>query len=107
MPGKVRVEEWLLPCPIASDVDPARALVPDSKSKHAVDALEKLVPTPGPVPVQQHFRVGLREEWIARLQLLAQLEVVVDLAVKHQRRVAVLAQHGLMASRRKIDDGEP
>ena len=84
-----------------------RALVPDGKREHSIDALEQLFPAPSPVAVQQRFGIGLREERKIRLQLLAQLEVVIDLAVEDQDRVAVLADHGLMAGGRKIDDGEP
>ncbi len=105
--GDMRVEQRFLPRPIASDVDLPRAFVPDGEGEHSIDALQKFFPTPGPVAVQQRFRIGLRKERIVRLQLLTQLQVIVDLAIEDQNRVAILADHGLMAGRREIDDGEP
>jgi hypothetical protein len=57
--------------------------------------------------MEDHLGVGMAAEGVAlRLEFLAELAVVVDLAVEDELYRAVERLHGLVAERREIDDRE-
>src|SRR5450756_1874239 len=56
---------------------------------------------------QQHLGVGVSAKSLSRpFQLFAQFPEVVDLAVEHDHVTAIGTDHGLVAQRRQIDDGQ-
>ena len=84
-----------------------RAAVPERERPHAVEALDAVV-APLLVGGEHDLGVGLRPEAVAvRLELSAQLDVVVDLAVVEELQRAVLARERLAASVGQVDDREP
>src|SRR5262249_62353151 len=63
---------------------------------------------PDRIGTQKHLAVGLGREHLALgAQLLAQLDVIVDLAVEDQLETAIGRCHGLMAALSEIDDCQP
>src|SRR5207247_1626349 len=81
--------------------------VPDGEGEHPAQALGERV-APLLVPVDQDFGVAAGAEDVAPGdQLLAQPEVVVDLAVEGDGDGAVLVLHRLRAGLREVDDREP
>src|SRR5207244_2110379 len=84
---------------------PARG-VPDREREHSAQALRERV-TPLLVRVDEHLRVAVGAEAVARtLELAAQVDVVVDLAVLDDVARAVLVRDRLVAVR-EVDDREP
>jgi hypothetical protein len=54
------------------------------------------------------LRITVSIKGVAKLfQLLAEFEVVVDLAVENDPAVTVITGHGLLTSRREINDAQP
>src|SRR4051794_30771472 len=101
-----RVEEWLLAAPVASAKEAPATHVPEGEGEHPAQAVHAVVAV---VLVQMHddLRVGVsREPMAARLQLVAQLHVVVDLSVEDDDDRAVFVGDRLIA-RLQIDDREP
>ena len=89
--------------PVAADQQPAPACVPQAEVEHAIQAQHNVV-APRGIAVQQHLAVRSRLEAVAqRLQLGAQLAVVVDLAVAHQPERAVGVAQRLVATG-QVDD---
>jgi hypothetical protein len=82
------------------------ARIPQGKGVHAAQLLQHGRAL-GLVEVQQHLGVGAGAEDVAlRLQLAAQLAVVVDLAVEGDDELAVGTHHGLCAALAEVDDGQ-
>ena len=82
------------------------AAVVNGESKHAVEPVGH-VESVGFVGMHDHFRVALRLEHVAkRLQLGAQLAVVVDLAVEDDTDRAVLVEDRLVPAG-QVDDRQP
>ena len=80
--------------------------IPDREREVAVQTLEEGRP-PLLVRVGDHLRIRLRREAVAeRLELLAQLDVVVDLAVLHHPEAPALVGDRLVATV-EVDDREP
>ena len=80
--------------------------IPDREREVAVQALEEVRP-PLLVRVGDHLRIRLRREAVAeRLELLAKLDVVVDLAVLHHPEAPALVGDRLVAAV-EVDDREP
>jgi hypothetical protein len=104
-PGEV---ERLDPDTVARQDQAALLRVPDPDREHAVDALEHRG-APLLVAVDDHLGVGVvgLEDVAAGEQLLAQRQVVVDLAVEDDLDAAVLVRHRLVRRRREVDDREP
>ena len=84
-----------------------RVAVPDREGEHAVQALDTGF-APFKVRPQNDLGVAVGAEGMAeRDQLGAQLGVVVDRAVEHQRGAGRGIQHGLRGFFGKIDDRQP
>ena len=98
--------ERLLPEAVAREEEPAPHPVIDAEGEHAVEAARQLL-APGAIALQQHLGVGVagEEPVAARLELRAQLGVIVDLAVVDNRDLALGVPHGLRPMR-EVDDGE-
>src|SRR2546425_1665835 len=80
--------------------------VPECETEHSVHQLHAL-DAEFFVEMNDDLGVALRAKPMpSRLKAGFQLEVVVDLAVVHQRECPVVAHHRLPGSRRKIDDTE-
>src|SRR5262249_53012075 len=80
--------------------------VVDRQRRHAVEAQQHVLAPVAPCR-QDHLGVGLGLEFFAdRLELLAQLEEIVDLAVVDDDMTAVGGGHRLVAARTGIDDGK-
>ncbi len=91
---------------VACEEELAFHRVPDAESEHAAESIDNFV-APPPVTEENHLGIAVRQESLAeRLELAAELEVVVDLAVEGDRQVAVGGRLGLVAAGREIDDRE-
>jgi hypothetical protein len=101
------VVEWLLAEAVARQQQAAAARVEHDESEHAVQTSGELG-APLLVAVHQHFGVGMvgTEHVAAPLELPAQLNVVIDLAVEDDTDSRVLVPHRLHAAGR-VADGEP
>ena len=89
--------ERLDPEAVAGAEQPAPRTVPHGEREHAVEPRETVL-TPPPVGLQQHLGVGARGEAVPqRLELGAQLLMVVDLAVEYDPDVGVAHREGLQA----------
>src|SRR5262249_50446819 len=79
--------------------------IPDGEGEHAVEAAQALGP-PFLVGVQDHLGVAARAEDVAAgLQLGAQVEEVIQLAVVDDAASPVLVPNGLLAAG-QVDDAE-
>src|SRR5882672_833323 len=91
---------------IARQHEPLAPPIENRKSKHAVQPFETVSPLAF-VETKNHFRVCLRPEPAALLfKLAAQLDKVVDLAVKSNPERFVFVAHRLVTRRRQIDDAQ-
>ncbi len=99
------VEERLDAEAVAGQDQPLLAQVDDGDAEHAADVVEE-VQAVLEVEVQQHLAVGLAAELRGAAQALAQLAVVVDLAVAGEDHLPVVADERL-ASALGVDQGEP
>ena len=98
--------EWLHAERVARHQQPARACIPYRHREDAVEPREH-VRTLLEVHVQQHLGVRVPAETVAlRLELGAQLAVVVDLTVEDQLHAALVVRHRLVPQRREVDDRE-
>ena len=78
----------------------------DCEREHPVQPLDTAL-TPFTKRTQDDLRVAAREEFVAqRLQFAAQVVVIVDAAVEHDRLAGVLIQHRLCRPVTEIDDLE-
>ena len=94
--------------PVAREVKPLIVLVVDGESEHAIEPLQCGRHSPYRNRLEQHFRVGARLEAYAQsLQVRAQLQKVVDLAVVRQGVAAIFGGHRLKAGIGQVDDGQP
>ena len=101
------VVDRLLAEPVAREEQALPARVPDGEGEHPAQALGERV-APLLVTVDQDFGVAAGAEDVAPGdQLLAQPEVVVDLAVEGDGDGAVLVLHRLRAGLREVDDRQP
>src|SRR5215211_2210324 len=97
------VEEGLLADPVAGQEQPSAAAVPDCEGEHAPQVVDAAVPELL-VEVDDHLGVGSgREAMSQRLQLPAELAVVVDLAVLNHDDALVLVEDRLVAGL-EVDD---
>ena len=91
---------------VAGQGEPLLVAVPDRQPEHAVEAVERVVP-PLRERLEHDLGVGVGREGAAeRLQLGAQVEVVVDLAVVGDHVAPVGGVHRLLAVG-DVDDGQP
>ena len=103
------VVERLLAQPVTRQRERPVLTVPQCQGKHAPRTLERLLDTPGLEGRQQRLGIGMPPPGgrpALLLQLGMQLGEVVDLAVEDQHPPARGRDHGLMACRRQIHDGE-
>ena len=90
--------------PVARGEHAPPGLVVDRERPHPVEAADA-VGAPLVVRLQQDLGVAGGAELASELlQLVLQLEVVVDLAVEHDREPPVGALHRLMAGRRQVEN---
>ncbi len=93
--------------PVAIELELSRARVPERDREHAVDLVDERF-APLEVRVQHDLGVGIRPERMAALrELLAQLEIAVDLAVEDEPALAVRREHRLIRGGAQIDDRKP
>ena len=91
---------------VAGQGEPLLLAVPDGQAEHPVEPVER-VGAPLRERLQHHLGVGVGGEGAAeRDELLAQVEVVVDLAVVRDRVATVGGVHRLLAVR-DVDDRQP
>jgi hypothetical protein len=101
------VVERLHPEAVARAEERPLLAVPDRERPHPVELVDAAL-APLAVAREQHLRVGLAAEAIAlRAQLLAQLEVVVDLAVEDQLEPSIVGGERLESRVGEVDDREP
>ena len=99
--------KWLHAEAVARAEQLAARSVPQREREHAVEALEA-ARTPAPVGGEDHLGVaGAREPIPQRLELGAQLDVVVDLTVVRDPGAGLGPAHRLVAGRREVDDRKP
>ena len=100
------VNERFLADAVASEEEPLARFVPDREGEHSVEfgeALESVLF----VRLQENLDVGLRaEDAPAAPKFLAQLDVVVNLAVKGQPDRLIRVDERLTARARKVDNRE-
>ncbi len=90
---------------VAREKQRLRSGIPDRQAEHAAQPRDGVAP-PLLVCVDDRFRVGGRVEPVpVRLELGAQLVVVVDLAVEHDPDGAILVVNRLMPGR-EVDDAQ-
>src|ERR1700754_425033 len=106
LPVHQRIQQRLLPDPVAREKQLLGPLVPDRKRKHAAQVL-RTINAPLIVSMNDRFGVAVGVELVTELfQLLAQFEVVVDLAVEDDPRGTVLVVNRLLTAF-QVDDREP
>ena len=104
--GALGVDQRLLADAVAGDEEPPLLAIPDREGEHPPQLLHAALPHLL-IEGQHHLRVRLRLEAVpSPLELHAQLEIVVDLAVEDHPQRPVGVREGLMP-RRKVDDGQP
>ena len=96
--------ERLLPEAIAGQLQTVFTTIPESQGKHAHTALQGDLQTPGLNRSQQGFRIGMAAPGATQqphtLQLVAKLQMVVDLSVEGDHITPTGAAHRLMAGGR-------
>src|SRR2546425_9607313 len=103
---ELRVQKRLFSHAIARQEKRFGAFIPNRKRKHPAQVLWT-IGAPLVVGVNDSFRIAVGIELVAELfELLAQLAIVVDLAVENNPGGAVLIMNRLL-SVREIDDREP
>ena len=97
-----RVVERLDPEPVARGEQPALVLIPDREGEHAAQMIDgiQIVPVVGG---QDGLGIRVAPELPVRTQRLAQLDIIVDLAIIGQDR-AVGRRHRLVAGRGQVQD---
>ena len=91
---------------VAGQHEPAPGLVPQGKSKHAVEPLDE-IGTFLLVEMHQHLGIAIRAEpMAARFEVPAQSGIVVDFAVAGDPHVAPLVLHRLATVRREVHDAQ-
>ncbi len=92
--------------PVACDEERFRIAIPDGKSEHAAQVLYAIC-TVFFVEMDDGLGIAVRAIAVAaRDELLAQREMVVDFAIKHDPQRAVFVRNRLMTAR-NIDNAEP
>ena len=101
------VIERLLAEAVAAAEQAALAAVVEGECPHAVEPADERG-TPRAIGVEQHFRIGVvgLKAVAEGDELLAQIEMIVDLAIEHDSERAVRGPHGLLAAI-QIDDRQP
>src|SRR5205085_9369329 len=98
--------ERLDPKPVPRGEEPLSLVVPHEEREHAEKADEAGL-APGRVGGEQDLAVTLRGERVPfGLQFLAQLDIIVDLAVENEVKPAARVGHGLQSGVRYVDDRE-
>jgi hypothetical protein len=83
-----------------------KPIVPNGKGPHTVEMVQACL-TPLPIGRQNHLSIGTAQESMPEsAQLFPQFEVVVQLAVVDNPAGFICAGHWLVASGRKIQDGQ-
>ena len=102
------VVKWLLTKAVPSQRQCLLLTIPQGNSEHAHGSLEGGLQPPCSYGSQQHLGIRVTSPAMPRptapLKLASQRLVIIDLAVKHHHIAPALGVHGLMASRREIND---
>src|ERR671913_314111 len=86
----MRIQQWFLTDAIAGEKQFLRSFVPDREGKHAAQVF-RTVNAILIVSVNDRFRIAVGVKGVTKLfQLLAQLEIVVDLAVEDDPGAAIV-----------------
>ena len=94
--------------PITNEVEAALLGVPQGDGEHAGESPDRRLDTPSFDGGQHHLGVGVASKPASvRLQLAAQLLVVVDLTVELDGEPAARRVHRLMAVLGQVDDRQP
>ena len=91
--------------PVAREEQPLPAVVPQAEGEHA-DELGKAVDTPFLVQVHDRLRIGPRAVVVAALEAMAEVGMVVDLAVVGDPHGAVFVRHRLHTRVADVDDAQ-
>ena len=103
-----RVVERLDAEAVACQHQASRLAVPQREGKHADRALDRGFDAPQRAGFKQHFGIGIAAHRTAgRLQLAADVAVIVDFAVEGDDVTPIRRMHRLRAAGTEIDDGEP
>ena len=101
------IEQRLFARAIARQQQDVRSLIVKRDGEHAVE-MRKTIRAPFTIGGQNDFRIRLGTELVPLgHQEASKFEVVVDLAIEDDGERTCRILHGLMAARRKIDDGQP
>ena len=99
-------EQRFDPEPVTRPEQASIPLVIDDERPHAVQFRQALR-APLAVGIQQNFAVARRPKSISEIdQLATQLHIVENFPVEHEHESAVVADHGLMAGRGEIENGQ-
>ena len=81
--------------------------VPQAEGEHPDEPFQRRLEAPLDDGREHHFRIRMSAKRVAGFfQITPQIVEVVDLAVKDDDEPAVGREHGLMAFRGKVEDGE-
>src|SRR5581483_8302748 len=109
--GLPAIIEWLFAQRIACQVERSFQTIPDGECKHPVELLHGIDNAPAFKAGQHDLGIRVAVEMGASvgsiaLQLFAEIEEIVDFAVKDDDVTSAGRNHGLMASRREIHNCE-
>ncbi|HMJ54924.1 MAG TPA: hypothetical protein VK540_22765, partial [Polyangiaceae bacterium] len=100
------IKERLLAGAISREKKPSSWIVPDTQRKHPIKARNDAF-APCPVSLDDDFSVGTGPKGVAaRLELAAELMVIVDLAIERDDDLPIVASHGLRPGFRQIQNRE-
>src|SRR5690606_24185336 len=99
------VEEWFYPKTVPCCKQLFVFGIPDGKGKHAIEAFQA-IGSPADERCQEHLGIGGGGKRVLPLQLLSQLEVVVNFAVKSEVIPAAGIAERFIGFGGKIDNGE-
>ena len=105
-PWSLRVVQWLDAEPIHAEHESPGADIEDRESPHSIESSEALE-APLAVGMEHHLGISARLKSVAASdELLAKLEVVVDLAVERQKHRPIRDRHRLGAGSGQVEDRE-
>ena len=99
-------KQGLFPKPVACHKQTSCAFVPQRKSEHAIEPAQSVL-APFAQRHQQNLGIAARVKADAhRFELVAQFNVVVDLAIEDDLQRTVVRRHWLIRGMRHVDNGQ-